>query len=117
MSWARSLLPACQDLADKLTAAGVPATLSRHTLNVPGAWVRPDTASRTSLRGGTARVSVLLVVNQSNDLEAVEDLVVLLDKALEVIDPDEDVDLSVLLPHNGNNLPACRLAVDLDLEE
>lgn len=117
MSWAAHLIPACQYLADRLTAAGVPSTLDRRTLQVPGAWVRPDTAGRATLRGGTARVSVLLVCQQSNDGEALEDLVALLEDALTVIDPDEDVDTSVVLPHNGNNLPAFRLVVDLELEE
>ena len=117
MSWASSIIPACQDLADRLTAAGVPATLDRRSLSVPGAWVRPDTASRATLRGGTCRASVLLVCQQSNDSEALEDLVPLLEAALSVIEPDDDVDTSVVLPHNGNNLPAFRVVVDLDLEE
>lgn len=117
MSWASQIIPACQDLADTLTAAGVPATLNRTSLQVPGAWVRPDTAGRATLRGGTTRASVLLVVPQAGDLEALGDLVDLLDKVLEVLDPDGDVDTSVVLPHNGNALPAFRLVVDLDLEE
>ena len=60
---------------------------------------------------------MLLVCQQSNDYEALEDLVPLLELALTVLDPDEDVDTSVVLPHNGNNLPAFRVVVDLDLEE
>lgn len=117
MSWAADLLPACQRLADLLTAAGVPATLNRAALQVPGAWIRPDRANRAALRGGTVRANVLLVVPQQGDQESLEDLVQLLDKALAVIDPDEDVETDVLLPHNNNALPAFRLVVDLDLEE
>jgi hypothetical protein len=117
MSWATRLIPACQGVADALTAAGVPATLNRTSLQVPGAWVRPDTVARFTLRGGTARLSVLLVVPQAGDLEALEDLMGVLEKALTVIEPDDDVDTSVVLPHNGNALPAFRLVVDVNLEE
>lgn len=110
---------ACQALADSLTAAGVPATLSRGSLEVPGAWVRPDTASGTATLAGwsldSARASVILVAPQAADAEALGDLEGLLVKALTVIHPDDDVDTTVVLPHRGNPLPAFRLVVDLDL--
>lgn len=112
---------ACQSLADRLTDAGVPATLNRTSLQVPGAWVRPDKALGVATLAGWsltgARASVLLVVSQAGDLESLSDLEGLLVKALTVIDPEEDPDTSVVLPHNGNALPAFRLVVDLDLEE
>jgi hypothetical protein len=118
MSYATSLVPACQHLADVLTAAGVPASLDRSSLQIPGAWITPGTARQLTLSGaGRARVSVLLVVPATGDLEALEALSVLLDKALTVVTPDEDVDTSVLLPIRNNPLPAFRLAVDLTLEE
>jgi hypothetical protein len=120
VSWAARIVPACQDLADQLTAAGVPATLSRSTLRIPGAWVMPATATRLTLAGaGTVRVNVLLVAPSAGnkDQEALEDCQGLLVKALTVFDPDEAVDTSVVFPHNNNALPAFRLVVDLDLEE
>lgn len=123
MSWAAGIVPACQSLADRLTAAGVPATLSRGALRTPGAWVRPDLATvvHATLAGDAygLRASVLLVAPDAGakDKEALTDLVGLLEKALTVLDPDDDVDTSVVLPHNGNMLPAFRLVVDLDLEE
>lgn len=117
MTWASAIVPACQDLADRLRSAGIETTLSRKDLQVPGAWVRPDSASRFTLRGGTARTSVLLVVPQAGDEEALTDLVGLLELALQVIEPDDVVETDVVLPHNGNALPAFRLVVDLDLEE
>lgn len=118
MSYAERIVPACQELADALTEAGVKATLSRDRLQVPGAWVRPDTVTGFTLGGaGTARVSVLLVAPAagSNDREALADLSRLLDRALTVITPDEDVDASVVLPHQNNNLPAFRLVTEIDL--
>jgi hypothetical protein len=115
MSYADRIVPALQDLADLLTEAGVRATLDRRNLEVPGAWVRPDSAGPYTLGAAKARASVLLVAPQAGDREALEDLCGLLDDALTVIDPEEDVDTSVVLPHNGNALPAFRLVVDLDL--
>lgn len=120
MSWAEHLVPACQDLADRLTAAGVPATLSRSQLRVPGAWVMPASGRQLTLSGaGTLRANVLLVAPSAGnkDREALEDLQGLLVRALTVLVPDEDVDTSVVFPHNNNALPAFRLVVDLDLEE
>lgn len=120
MSYATRLVPALQELADALTAAGVPATLSRSNLRVPGAWIRPDTATvHTLAGGGRVRASVLLVAPgaNANDGEALDDLCGLLDAALTVLDPDDDVDTSVVLPVGSNALPAFRLEVDLDLKE
>lgn len=114
--WAARLVPACQELAGLLTAAGVPATLDRSKLKLPGAWITPASARTHTLAGqGRARVSVLLVVAQSGDLESLTALSGLLAKALTVVKPDEDVDTSVVLPIGNNPLPAFRLAVDLKL--
>jgi hypothetical protein len=117
MSYAAALVPALRALAAELTAAGVPAALSRGSLKVPGAWVRPDTTDGpvNLAGGGQARVSVLLVAPEGGDEEALTDLTDLLDLALTVLDPVEPVDTSVVLPLNNNRLPAFRLAVDLDL--
>lgn len=118
MSWADRIVPACQELADLLTAAGVPATLDRADLRVPGAWVTPGLARPRTLAGaGQVDVSVLLVSKAAGDQVSLSVLADLLSKALTVIDPDEDVDTSVVLPHNNNALPAFRLVVALDLEE
>lgn len=118
MSWARNIVPACQELADLLTAAGVPATLDRAKLNLPGAWVTPGKGRQLTLAGaGRLSASVLLVTNAESDLEQLEALADLLDQALTVVTPDEDVDTSVVLPIRGNPLPAFRLVVNLKLEK
>lgn len=117
MSWALSLVPALEELAQELTAAGVRATTDRGRLSVPGAWVTPGTAATRSLAGdGRARVSVLLIAPASADLEALKTLCGLLDLTLGVIRPAEDVDTSVLFPRpNADPLPAFRVAVDVQL--
>lgn len=116
---AARILPALEHLADLLTEAGVRATVDRAELAIPGAWVTPGTARTVTLSGaGRVRASVLLVApGSTGDREALKTLTGLLGLALEVLDPDEDVDTSVVFPHQNNMLPAFRLAVDLDLEE
>lgn len=117
MSWAANIVPACQELADALTAAGLPATLSRSSLRVPGAWVTPETAEGRTLAGaGRAHVSVLLVTQPAGDAEVLRDLQGQLLTLLEVILPAGPVDTSVVMPHNNNALPAFRVPVALKLE-
>lgn len=116
MSYATKLLDECKALAEALTTAGLPTTLSRTKLRVPGAWLRPDSCGPRTLSGaGEARVSLLLVTQPAGDEEALKDLAGQLELALSVVDPVEDVDTSVVLPHNNNMLPAFRLQLDLDL--
>lgn len=118
-SYAVRLVPALKDLCRVLTAAGVAASLDRATMKVPGAWVHPDTVAPYTLAAdhgpARTRVSVLLVAPASGDGEALADLCRLLDKALTVLDPDDDVDTSVVLPVRNNPLPAFRLVVDVEL--
>lgn len=110
------LVAALQDLADQLTAAGVRTGLDRQKMAVPGGWLRPDAITGpTNLAGDMrARCSLLLAVPKSGDAEALADLCRLLDKALTVIDPDDDTDTSVVLSVRDNALPAFRLVVDVD---
>lgn len=116
MSWASRIVPACKDLRDRLAAAGVPASLDRSSLQIPGAWVTPANGATLTLGGvGRLRVEVLLVVQQSGDLESLTALSGLLDKVLTVVTPDGVVDTSVLFPHNNNLHPAFRVPVDLKL--
>lgn len=119
MTYATRLVPALKALCSELAAAGVPASMDRATMRVPGAWVRPDTAHAFTLAGpdgsARARVSVLLVAPTAGDAEALADLCRLLDRALTVLNPDDDVDTSVILPVRSNNHPAFRVVVDLEI--
>jgi hypothetical protein len=116
MSYALSLLPALYDLRDALSAGGVPCSLDRQKLPVPGAWITPETMHETGLDGsGVARVSVFLVAPAAGEAEALSDLQGLLAKALAVVDPDDDVDTSVALTVRANALPAFRIPLDVDL--
>jgi hypothetical protein len=118
VTWAADLIPALERLQAVLATAGVKASLDRATVQVPGAWITPSTARTHTLAGhGRVRASVLLVAPASGDLNALKILTGLLNKALTVITPDEDVDTSVLLSIRNESLPAFRLAVDLNLNK
>jgi len=119
MSYATRIAPALAEVVQLLTAAGVPATTQRDKIQTPGAFVGPASVSMVPTLGGGSvavlRAHVLLVA-RDND-KALEELARLLDAALGVLEPDEDVDASLVFPINNNPLPAWRLVVDLDLEE
>jgi hypothetical protein len=118
MTYAARIAPALEELRSVLEGAGVKAATRRDKVPVPGAFVAPASVSVTPTLGGglaTLRAHVLLVA-ADNDAATTE-LAKLLDAALGVLEPDEDVDTSLLFPINNNPLPAWRLVVDLELEE
>lgn len=118
MTWATQLVPACRDLRDRLAGAGIPATLDRSSLPVPGAFVTPASGEALTLKGaGRLTVNILLVVQPAGDLEALTGLAELLAKTLTVLTPDGPVDTSVVFPHNNNLHPAFRVPVVLKLEK
>ena len=118
MSYADRIVPALEDLAELLTGAGVPATLERNSLQLPGAWVTPAVVGGFTLSGAAQlTAAVLLAVPAGGDLGPLKALTALLAKAETVLTPDEDVDTSVVLSVRNNPVPAFRLAVVIDLEE
>lgn len=116
-SWASRIVPVLEELVADLESAGVHASTDRTRVRAPGAWVTASTAGPSTLDGsGTMRAHVLLVAPDTGDAAALATLAGLLDKALAVLDPDEDVDTSVVLPlPTGSTHPAFRVTVDLDL--
>ena len=96
--------------------AGIPASLDPDSVQVPGAWIRVQRVTPTTLGGGaTVRLQVHLLAPAVGTLEAWDLLSELLDKALTVIDPDEPVNTAanVVLPHTPTQpLPAFVLVVD-----
>lgn len=119
MSYAASIVPALQALQEVLATAGVPSSLDRAKLPVPGAWITPATVSQVNLAGdGLLVAHVLLVAQESGEAEALGTLTGLLGRLLEVIDPDGDVDTSVVLTRpNASPLPAFRVPVSLECKE
>lgn len=106
------------DLAERLTAAGVSATPEPQDVPVPGAWIAARRLTRERMCGGMAlTVDVYLVVRDSGTLTALDELAGLIDKALTVIDPDDgriDTDETVILPHDPTPLPAAKITTTID---
>jgi hypothetical protein len=111
------LLAACDELATRLAAAGVPATLDRDTVQLPGAWLVPATLDLTTLGGdGTARVDVVLVAGLHDNRAVLTALAGLLDQCLAaLVVPAEPVDTSWAVALREQTFPAWRLPVDLDI--
>lgn len=120
MSYAARIVPALESLTDLLRGAGLTASIDRSKVNAGGVWVSPQLASTQTLDGtGRLRCNVFLIGPPgADDLTTLIALTGLLEKALAVLAPDEDVDTSyaVALPHTPTaTFPAFRLVVDLDL--
>lgn len=105
------------ELVDRLATAGITASPEAQDVPVPGAWIAPRSARRERMcLDLTVTVDVYLVVPDSGPLAALDALQTLLDKALTVIRPDGDMDLStpVVLPHDPTPLPSVKLPVTLE---
>jgi len=120
MSYPSRIVPTLQALCAQLEDAGIRASVDRSKVNAPGAWVSPQlTTTHTLDASGRMRVHVYLIgPTGADDLTVLKTLAGLLDLALTVLTPDEDVDTSysVALPHTPTaTFPAFRLVVDVDL--
>lgn len=107
-----ALKPAMVGLCQALTEAGVTATMTPAFVQTPGAWVSLVATRLVTLdEGAEADCAVFLIVGDTED--PLGALGVLLDKALDVIEPDGDVTTtSVNLP-DSESLPALRVPVTL----
>lgn len=96
-----------------LTAAGVPTTADVEKVRVPGAWLRHTGFTFDRLGGFTHRTQLHLVVADNGYLRARDALIELLNKALPVVQPDEDPYFQGLQLDSNKPLPG--LVVPLDL--
>lgn len=120
-----ALRPALDGLCAALTGAGVPAALNPGDVEGGGAWVTPRSGTVNRLNGaGEASVWVYLVTGDDDAGAAITALGKLLDLALPVLDVDStagdpiDFAVALALPSNPTyQLPACRIAVQLDIEQ
>lgn len=106
---------ALQELADLITAAGVPASIDPGLVNAPGAWIHAATCERDTLGGGyLVRAHVELVVPDYDVATALDALDGLLAKVLTVAVPDDPVKLDQgLALADGSMLPAWSVPIDL----
>lgn len=113
-----TLVETLDQLAEALTAAGVPAAVDENDVPVPGAWLSVRGPSWPTLRGIRWRVDVLLIVGAGSTLPALTELEQLLLKVVpDVLTPDEAAEVvTVSLPADPTTaLPALRLPLDIDL--
>lgn len=112
------IVPALEDLRDVVISAGIPAHLERDKTPVPGAFVGPVNLHTPTLSGAmTLRAAVILVSGEVGEPASLLALAGLLEKLMSVIDPDGDIDTSLVFPVRNSPLPAWRVYVDLELDE
>lgn len=106
-------------IVDELKTAGVAATAEPNVLNPPCAWVTARSVSHDLfVGGGTVHLEVYLIAPDNGTSQALRTLTDLLDRALTVLDPDGDTDLSaaVTIPGTAAALPAFKLSVDYETQ-
>lgn len=104
---------------DQLAGAGVAAVLDTRDLNLPGAWVEPNTLTPAYLDGGMdASVTVVLVVPDSGPVESLNMLTDLLTLVLEGTSlqvPEVEATRARLENHSPDPLPALRFTTTVQL--
>lgn len=111
---------ALQDIADMVTAAGVPAALDPRDLELPGAWVTPGAVSFDVLDADTAhmRFDVYLVAREHGAKVSLNTLGGMLAKVRPALGVPSAQPLMVNLPNHGADpLPALLLSIDAQLTE
>jgi hypothetical protein len=105
-----------QELCDDLTAGGVPATMDPADLNLPGAWVSVDAFVPEVLGGYSVKVTVYLIVPDTDPRRALERLGDLFDLCVNLgLLPAEDATATgVALPDGGGPFPALAVPFLID---
>jgi hypothetical protein len=115
------VVAALQDLADQLTAAGVPSAVDPRAVNPPGARVEPQIRGHQLLAGAqTVRVRVSLVAPDIGVLDELKILDDLYAKSLTVFTPNTglaSVYGQTQLPDRQTPYPALHLYLDVDVAE
>lgn len=106
---------ALENLAARLTAAGVPAETDPTRLAVPGAWVTVDTLNAELLCGDfTMTAAVYLLAKDNGHDAAVATLATMLDTLTEVMPAmTTAVPDSVAIPGHSGPLPALRITAPI----
>lgn len=109
-----------QDIADQVTAAGVPASVDARNLNLPGAWVTPGLVSFDVMDAATAfmRFDVYLVAPDHGAVHSLDALGGMLAKLRQAIPVGEAQPVMVNLPNHGADaMPALLISIDAQLTE
>lgn len=109
------LRTALSEVAEALTAAGVPSALDPRDVTLPGAWVQLLTLDHDMLCGDlTALVGVDLISPDVGTLEALDQLGAMLPRALSVLGVNAGtptVARTILLPDSATAYPALRVSL------
>jgi len=109
-----------QDIADMVTAAGVPAAVDPRNLNLPGAWVTPGLVSFDVLDTDTAfmRMEVYLVAPDHGAVLSLNNLGDMLAKVRSALPVGEAQPVMVNLPNHGADpMPALLISIDATITE
>lgn len=109
-----------QDIADMVTAAGVPAAVDPRNLALPGAWVTPGLVSFDTLDADKAlmRFDVYLVAPDHGAVHALNELGTMLSKLRDQLPVGEAQPVMVNLPNHGADaMPALLITIDAELTE
>ncbi|UVK60160.1 tail terminator [Arthrobacter phage SerialPhiller] len=115
---AANLGDALQDIANMVTAAGVPAAVDPRNLNLPGAWVTPNTVGFDVLDADTAhmRFDVYLVTGDHGAVESLNSLGAMLTKVRKPLQVGDAQPVMVNLPNHGAGaLPALLISIDAQI--
>ena len=112
---------ALAQLADALTAAGVPCALDPRDVQLPGAWLKRNGLTPDLLCGGmTMRVRVMLISPDVGTLDALrflDDLYALAHLVMPSNVPTPATDTTALLPDSATPYPATYFDVDVELTD
>jgi len=110
---------ALQQLADALTAGGVPAAVDPRDVNLPGAWVQRVSRFEDLLGDcATLRVRVMLISPDVGTWDALGHLDAMYDLATAVLPPNTgapSLDRTVLLPDASTPYPATAIEADVQI--
>jgi hypothetical protein len=110
---------ALQQIADALTAGGVPAAVDPRDVTIPGAWVQRVWRAQDLLGDAvTLRIRVLLVSPDVGAWDALGHLDAMYDLAYRVVPPNTGtpaLDRTVLLPGSSTPYPATSIEADIQV--
>lgn len=116
----RTMGDSLKDIAEMVTAAGVPAAVDPRDLNLPGAWVTPGLVSFDVLDVDTAFMTfdIYLVAPDHGAAHSLNSLGDMLAKIRPALQVGEAMPVMVNLPNHGAEaLPALLISIDAQITE